>query len=255
MTLANQLSAKGISWRGWMEDMGKLAGREQARCGVPTVVGGVDDTQEALPVDQYAARHNPFAYFKSLINSGLCKKHVVPLTGLPTALKKVSTTPRFNFITPNLCDDGHDTPCQGKDSKGSKDGGLLSIDHFLSVWVPRIEHSAAFKKDGLLIITSDESDTSDASSCCGEKPGPTDPKPGETGPGGGRIGTLLIGHCVLADHKDAVKYNHYALLKSLENLYGITTGGTDRHGHLGYAAAASLRPFGADVFARCKKAA
>jgi len=35
-------------------------------------------------------------------------------------------------------------------------------------------------------------------------------------------------------------YNHYALLRSLEDLFGLS--------HLGYAGAAGLRPFGADVY-------
>jgi hypothetical protein len=135
---------------------------------------------------------------------------------------------------------------------GYSDGHLLSVDHFLSVWVPRILKSPAYKKNGLLIITSDESDSTDASKCCGEQPGPTDNSPGAPGAGGGRVGTLVIGHCVAANHVDADHYNHYSLLRSLENLYGITKGGTDHKGHIGYAAASTLRPFGSDVFSKCK---
>jgi hypothetical protein len=51
--------------------------------------------------------------------------------------------------------------------------------------------------------------------------------------------------------KDPARYNHYSLLRSLEDLYGIATGGTDGSGHLGFAAAAGLRPFGADLFSSC----
>jgi hypothetical protein len=49
-----------------------------------------------------------------------------------------------------------------------------------------------------------------------------------------------------------VRYNHYSLLRSLENLYGIRDGGSDGHGHLGYAGQHGLRPFGHDVFAHCR---
>jgi hypothetical protein len=250
-TLANQLSARGIGWAGYMDHMGAKPGREQKTCGVPHLRHHTDDTQVATRKDQYAARHNPFVYFHSLLNSGLCKSHVVRLGLLPAALRSADTTPRFAFITPDLCNDGHDSPCRGKDSAGSRKGGLVSVDHFLSKWVPRIESSAAFEQDGLLIITSDESEISDSSSCCGEKPGPKDARPGINGPGGGRIGTLMIGKCVAADAKDPTPYNHYSLLRSLEDLYGITTGGTDGKGHLGYAAAPGLRPFGSDVFTTC----
>ena len=43
-------------------------------------------------------------------------------------------------------------------------------------------------------------------------------------------------------------YNHYSWLRSMEDLYGIRTGGTDDKGHLGYAGADGLRPFGPDVY-------
>jgi phosphatidylinositol-3-phosphatase len=252
MTLPNQLSALGISWHGYMEDMGNTPSREQKRCGVPTLLKHRrDDTQLATKKDQYAARHNPFVYFHSLIDPGLCTQNVVPLTALPDALKSVDTTPHFSFITPDLCDDGHDSPCRGRDSRGSKAGGLVSANHFLSVWVPRIERSPAYQDNGLIIITSDESETTDSSKCCNEKPGPNEHKPGIFGPGGGRIGTLVIGQCVQPGVKDARPYDHYSLLRSLENLFGISTGGSDGLGHLGYAGATGLRPFGKDLFATC----
>jgi hypothetical protein len=253
-TLGNQLQTRNLSWRGYMEDMGNTPSREPARCGNPgdpSGAGTQDHTQSATAQDQYAARHNPFVYFHSLLDTGLCKKHVVPLTALRSDLQRVSTTPRFSFITPNLCDDGHDTNCKGKDVKGSTAGGLVSIDHFLSVWVPRIKQSPAFQRDGLLIITTDEASTSDATSCCNEQPGPNDPQPGIHGPGGGRTGALVIGHCVGGGRKVTTPYNHYSLLRTLEDLFGVRTGGTDGKGHLGYAAASGLKPFGRDVFNKC----
>ena len=45
-------------------------------------------------------------------------------------------------------------------------------------------------------------------------------------------------------------YNHYSALRSYEDLLGISTGGSDGHGHLGFAGQAGLRPFGTDVFRR-----
>ncbi|HEX4654915.1 MAG TPA: alkaline phosphatase family protein [Mycobacteriales bacterium] len=253
-TLANQLQNRSITWRGYMDDMGNDPSREPARCGNPgdpSGAGAQDHTQSATAKDQYAARHNPFVYFHSLLDTGLCKKHVVPLTALQSDLKQVSTTPRFSFITPNLCNDGHDTNCAGKDAKGSTAGGLVSVDHFLSVWVPRIKQSPAFQRDGLLIITTDEASTSDASACCNEQPGPSDPQPGIHGPGGGRTGALVIGHCVGGGRKVKTPYNHYSLLRTLEDLFGVHTGGLDGKGHLGYAGASDLKAFGRDVFNNC----
>ncbi|MBV9487383.1 MAG: hypothetical protein JO246_15155 [Frankiaceae bacterium] len=252
-TLPDQLMAHHITWGGYMDQMGAVKGRERKRCGIPTISSsGIDDTQSATAKDQYAARHNPFVYFHSLIDSGQCKKHVVPLTKLPKALRRVATTPRFTFITPSLCNDGHDHPCKGKDARGKSQGGLVSVDHFLSVWIPRIKHSAAYRKDGVIIVTTDESGVSDSTSCCNEQPGPSGSPPGISGPGGGRTGTLVIGRCVRHGAKDSQAYNHYSLLRSLEDMFRIRHGGADGNGHLGYAAAKGLRPFGSDLF-RCRR--
>jgi len=45
-------------------------------------------------------------------------------------------------------------------------------------------------------------------------------------------------------------YNHYPALRRYEDLLGLTTGGSDGHGHLGFAGASGLKPFGRDVFTR-----
>jgi hypothetical protein len=44
--------------------------------------------------------------------------------------------------------------------------------------------------------------------------------------------------------------NHYSALRSYDDLLGLHHGGADRRGHLGFAAAPGLLPFGEDVFNR-----
>ena len=61
----------------------------------------------------------------------------------------------------------------------------------------------------------------------------------------------MIGHCVGRDRKIKTPYNHYSLLRTLEDLFGLSTGGFDGKGHLGYAGAADQKAFGSDVFNRC----
>ncbi len=255
-TLPDQLDARRLSWKGYMEDMGNDESREPDRCGAPTNPSGVgfrDGTQSATAKDQYAARHNPFVYFHSILDSPRCVQNVVPLPQLSIDLRSARTTPAFSLITPNLCHDGHDAPCAD-----GEPGGLKSVDVFLRTWVPRITASPAFRGGGLLIITADEAENNDSSACCNERSGYNTPLAGgggvvagSPGPGGGRIGTLVIGRCVVAGSRNPTPYNHYALLRSLEDLFGITTGGSDRRGHLGYAGQPGLRSFGADVFGGC----
>jgi len=204
-----------------------------------------DPTQSATATDQYAARHNPFVYFHSILDvPGRCQAHVVSLAPLQADLQSAATTPNFSWITPNLCNDGHDaTPCAGTNAKGTKEGDLIAADAFLAKWVPVITGSPAFQRDGLLVITLDESSVSDSSACCNEPAGLNTVFPGISGPGGGRTGTMLVSPFIRPGTVDQKAYNHYSFLRSMEDLFGISE-------HLGYAGMAGLSSFGGDVFNR-----
>lgn len=231
-TLAGQLSSSGRSWKGYMEDMG-------TPCRHPAI-GAQDPTQKATTTDEYAVRHNPFMYFHEVIDSPACQAQVVDLNALTTDLRRPATTPNFSFITPNLCHDGHDTPCAN-----GEPGGLISADTWLKQWVPAITSSPAFQQDGMLVITFDESDgpQADSTACCGEGPGPNSALPGLTGLGGGRVGALVISpRFVAANTWSTTPYNHYSLLASVEDLFGLP--------YLGYAGTTGLSRFGTDVYNR-----
>jgi phosphatidylinositol-3-phosphatase len=250
--IGTQLTGIGKKWKAYMQDMGNDPNREAAACGHPEV-GKVDETQKAESGDGYATRHDPFVYFHSVIdNAEYCDAHVVAMgsptgampaaalkreTGLATDLSKAGKTPTFSFITPNLCEDGHDYPCTNQTGGAS---ALADIDTFLETWVPKITSSPAFAKGGLLEITFDESDgpQSDSTACCGEQPGPTSPLPGITGPGGGRIGAVLISPYIAPGTVVTTDYNHYSSLASWEQLLGLPA----------LADAAGAPRFGADVF-------
>jgi phospholipase C len=238
-TIADQLEAAGRTWRGYMQDMGNDPKKERATCGHPHI-GFVDRTTRREPADQYATKHNPFMYFHSLIDDAArCRAHVVNLRQLKTDLASVATTPNYVFITPNLCDDGHDGPCIDH-----APGGLVQIDRFLREWVPAITGSPAFAADGVLIITFDEASGppgQDSAACCGELglAGQHHP-PGGDGPGGGRVGAVIISPFVEGGTVSDRPYNHYSMLRWAEDQFGLA--------HLGYAAEPGLAVFGPDVF-------
>ncbi|GAC1622591.1 MAG: hypothetical protein NVS9B10_06710 [Nevskia sp.] len=239
-SLPDQLEAAKLSWKGYFEDMGNDPARDTATCARPAL-NGQDKTQTATATDQYAARHNPFIYFHSIIDDqARCDAHVVSIKPLDADLAAIEKTPNFSLIVPNLCHDAHDATCVS----GETPGGLGAADNYLKTLVPKILASPAFQKDGLLIITFDESsgfagNQADSSACCGETVGPNTPFPGITGLGGGKTGAVLLSPFILPGTVSTTDYNHYSLLKTLEDIFGLP--------YLGYAGQAGLSEFGTEV--------
>lgn len=276
-TIADQLMGRGYTWKGYMEDMGNDPTRESASCGQPSKGLGYPDNTSSAQVppsynaggtqrvtDQYAARHNPFVYFHSLLDSGACAQHVVPLVAgtLTSDLQSINTTPNYVFITPNLCNDGHDVPCKSPSSPDS----YVAENTFLQTWVPVITHSPAFQKDGLLVIIFDESSPApagsglnynvfDGTACCNEPSGPNTNLPGVpdiaglfqisiTGSvgnsGGGQTGAVFLSPFIKPGTVSTTAYNHYSLLHTFEDIFGLS--------YLGYAGLPGTSDFGSDIF-------
>jgi hypothetical protein len=292
--------ASKLNWRGYAEDMGNDPARDYGTpfpgggtsCAHPPI-GGADHSNSAAANDQYATRHNPFVYFHSVIDDqARCDAHVVPLghvvvgaSGAPDVfsgplyadLQREESTPKFMFVTPNLCNDGHDAKCTGTNVEGGQVGGLVGADLWLKHFMPMILSSPAYEHGTLLVVlTFDEGGVSDARACpaanqadCGSPTGPNVSNPGyspilglfgaqvpPTAPftyaGGGQVGAVLFNKKYIEAGSVNMTgyYNHYSALRSYEDMLGIHRGGDDGLGHLGYAARSGLKPFGSDVFGR-----
>src|SRR5947209_1136695 len=92
--LVTLLTTAHITWKSYQED---ISGSE-----CPLTSTGA-----------YAPKHNPMVFFDDVTNtndprSAYCIAHIRPYTELATDLQQ-NTQARYNFITPNLCDDMHDT--------------------------------------------------------------------------------------------------------------------------------------------------
>jgi hypothetical protein len=245
-TVANQLEDGGHTWKAYQEEMAQPSDRPGAPgpCRHPDING--DDHGQGAFTDGYVTKHNPFVYFHSIIDFQTCANNVVDYSQLATDLQSASTTPSYAFITPTMCHDGHNEPCNNGDA-----GGLTSIDAWLQSNVPPILNSPAYKDHGLLLIVADEAhsfdddpNNFDTSACCNEQPGPNTPNPGGVapGPGGGRVGAVALSPCIAAGTVSGTPYNHYSMLRSVEDMFGLT--------HLGYAGQDGLVPFGSDVFTK-----
>src|SRR5581483_2659793 len=112
-TLMSQMDAANLTWRGYMDSMGADAARDGGTTCAHPPLNAPDGAVSPTPTDQYATRHNPFVYFDYVIDkTAECAADDVPLVpNLDNDLASVSTTPNYVFITPGICDDGHDASC------------------------------------------------------------------------------------------------------------------------------------------------
>jgi phospholipase C len=217
-TIADQLEAAGLTWRGYNEGI-------PAPCS--TANSGTTDPN-------YKRKHNPFVFFRSILDRPSCAANDVGLDQLDTDLQSAATTPNFSFIVPDQCNDAHDM-CDDDDPSS-----LRRADAFLHTWIPKIMASQAYKDDGLIIVAFDEG--SDTTYCCGEKAGPNTNAPGGApGTGGGWTGALMVSPFIRPGTVSPIAYNHYSLLRSLEDIFGLGP-------HLGFAGQDGLVSFGSDIF-------
>ena len=159
-----------------------------------------------------------------------------PFTDMAGAIAG-DTLPAFSFVTPDTCNDGHDTPCLNAAGGTTAPGGLTSADLWLRpTGAGNVQVLIDYLKthNGLLIITFDEAGMSDISGCCHGGPG------GIMG-AGGRVGLLAIGACVQADKLIHTQYDHASLLRTIEDSFGIPE-------HLNNAAPSSAM---GDLFVGC----
>jgi hypothetical protein len=177
--LAAQLRRAGVSWKSYQEDITGLV--------VPlTAING------------YAPKHNPFVFFDDLTgtnnaNDAYGIAHNRPFTELAGDLAN-NTVARYNFITPNLCDDGHD-------SCSPQNNPVRQIDDWLAAQVPKILNSAAYSNNGALFITWDE------------------------GGGGsdGPIGMIVLSPLARGGgYFNNIHYTHSSYLRTVQEIFGVS---------------------------------
>ncbi|MGZ6827010.1 MAG: alkaline phosphatase family protein [Mycobacteriales bacterium] len=222
--LADQLEDKHLSWRSYQDGTPRPCFHATYAQGdtSPDPYQGNSTTG----AKNYADRHNPFLYFPDVIgNAGRCAAHQRPFTDLAKDLRR-NALPAFSFITPDTCNDGHDNPCAGQ-----KVGGLTTADAFLRRNVPALLAWLA-KHNGLLVVNFDEGGTpsspQDAAANPAEYSCPTCAGLGV----GGRTGAVLVSPRLTQGAVVTTGYDHYSLLRTIEDGFGITE-------HLGMAARAT----------------
>ncbi len=204
-------------------------------------LGTTDPTAStSTPLDGYVTRRNPFVYFDTLTAEPACSENDVGLSQLTVDIS-AGKIPNFSWIAPDLCTAGADNACPAGDTVT----GTGAADKFLSTYIPQIESTATYRKDGMIVILSDQAPASganaDSSACCGRVDYANTSNPGGTaqpGAGGGRTGALVISPFAAKGATDATPSDHYTLLSTLDAAFNLPA--------LGYAA--KRQPFGQTVF-------
>jgi phosphatidylinositol-3-phosphatase len=163
-SLPTELADNGNTWRAYIQGIDQGPPGQPKSCRAPAQ-GAPDPNQVATATDPYVTYLNPFVYFAGLTTGTQCTHGDVGLGKLATDLKQEKTTANLSYIAPDACDNGSDTPC----TPGAP-AGLARSDAFLKQVIPEIEASAAYKHDGMIVVTFDQAPqtgaNADSSSCC-----------------------------------------------------------------------------------------
>src|SRR5207248_5131225 len=144
----------------------------------------------------YAPKHNPFIYFDDVTNtndpnSAYCIAHVRPYSELAADLQS-NTVAQYVFITPNLCNDTHD-------SCAPLNNAILQGDQWLSTEIPRIMNSTAYQSGGAIFITWDEGEGGD-----------------------GPIGMIVVSPFAKGGgYSNSIHYTHGSALRTFEEIFGV----------------------------------
>jgi hypothetical protein len=236
--LVDQLEAHHLSWDAYMED---LPANKLDRFW--------PDSSNPL----YAKKHNPFVLFDDVKNRPARMDHVRDYSQLGTDLNG-SNAPQFVWISPNQCHDMHggvygtvahhpETPCPYGSTKDDANDAALKAkaDSFVRRAVDTIRGSRAWTSRSAIVIVTDENDYTgneetggweSAAGCCDSPYVPAgDPRVSPDWPGGTYGGGLIpaivvtgVGPRAVVDH---TPYNHYSLLRTIEDNWGL--------GHIGHS--------------------
>jgi hypothetical protein len=172
-SIADQMEAAGVSWKAYMGGMPRA-------CFTGAFSG------------QYAKKHNPFMYYRSVVSHPKrCASRVVPEGQLAGDLR-AGRLPTYSFLSPGLCDDSHDCSIE----RG---------DRYLARTVPPI--LKALGPRGFLVLTWDEG-VSDRG-CCGRLAR------------GGRIPTVVAGLGVRRGAVLSASLTHYSTLRTIEDALAL----------------------------------
>jgi hypothetical protein len=198
--IVDQLEAHDKTWKAYMQSYSLCTDPLAAACGNQL----------------YERKHNPFVTFADVQSSPARMANVVDLSQLNPDLAS-KRVPNYVWISPDQCHDMHgrfESPVVDNCSFTTVQALIATGDAFLSSTVSAITSSRAWKGNSAIFIMWDESDFTgagfngfgDDSGCCDSV----------AGQGGGHVVSLVISHSSDEHQTSAVAYNHYSLLRTIQ---------------------------------------
>jgi hypothetical protein len=212
--LGDQLLQQGLTWKGYFENL-PAPGSLDYIASDPQISDGTRAT--AL----YASKHSGFVNFASVQADPKRAMRLVGFDQLEADLKS-GHLPSFALIIPNQCNEMHGLsgPKAPPDCLVSNKAALIRRgDAEVADLVARLQATAAWKsRDNVaIVLTFDEGAGGERSGCCAVTPD------APSNFGGGHIPTLVITNHGPHGLADPTPYNHYSLLRTFEDAFGIKT--------------------------------
>jgi phospholipase C len=203
LTLVDELHAKGIPWKAYMESMASVCVNGPSTNGL------------------YDVFHNPFHYFtrygtttgKWCSTPDLSTEGVVPYPGSSALVSALdaTTAPDFVFVMPNDCNEMHGDTNTGSTCATDNQRQLITAgDTWLSSNLGAVINSSWFKQNGIIILTWDESASTDSTGCCGGVAT------------GGHIPTIVITSLNKGLGAFTSVGDHYGTLAAIEKAFGVS---------------------------------
>lgn len=210
--LGDQLRAKGLTWKGYFESIpepGSLA----VLSGDSRV--GVGSGLSAL----YASKHSGFVNFRDVQTNPARASLLVGFEQLDADIS-AGELPSFALVVPNQCNEMHGLSGEGVplDCSGAHVEKLIGRgDRVIGELVAKLQRTAAWKShDNMaIVITFDEGSGGSKGGCCSVTPG------APSNYGGGHIPTIVITNHGPRGVRDMTPYNHYSLLRTMEDAFRI----------------------------------
>ncbi len=225
--LSGLLQANGISWKSYQEDTnintttGKVLPQSQWTVPLTNQAGTfASGTNPYNGSNQYnfATKHDGQLYFNATNGSGdpttanPSLSHYAPLQQLSADLAS-NNVARYTLITPDQFNDMHTALTNGFTYNGVHYTGdpaaIAQGDNFLSMIVPQIMASQAYKNNGAIVIWFDETENGDSNQFT--------------------LPEIILSPLAKGNaYASPLSYTHSSDLKSLEELFGVydpNTGG------------------------------